>query len=177
MQKQNGFTLIELVVVIIILGILAVTAAPKFINLQSDARASTLQGMKGALQGANSLVFSKAAIAGEEKKGSADGATLGSVNIGTGTLATTNYGYLISTVAQLKNALDINISPSVSTEAGYDANAEWFLIKGTNGASLAKIYQLGSPTASDVTKKCWVEYTPATSSSVSPVYKVVSDDC
>ncbi|MGS0728942.1 type II secretion system protein, partial [Shewanella sp. 0m-11] len=52
MQKQNGFTLIELVVVIIILGILAVTAAPKFINLQSDARASALQGVKGAIQGA-----------------------------------------------------------------------------------------------------------------------------
>ncbi|MBM7073074.1 prepilin-type N-terminal cleavage/methylation domain-containing protein [Shewanella sp. 202IG2-18] len=42
MQKQQGFTLIELVVVIIILGILAVTAAPKFINLQSDARKSAL---------------------------------------------------------------------------------------------------------------------------------------
>ncbi|MGL4750761.1 MAG: type II secretion system protein, partial [Shewanella sp.] len=38
MKRQQGFTLIELVVVIIILGILAVTAAPKFINLQSDAR-------------------------------------------------------------------------------------------------------------------------------------------
>ncbi|ACJ27327.1 MSHA pilin protein MshA [Shewanella piezotolerans WP3] len=51
MNKQNGFTLIELVVVIIILGILAVTAAPKFINLQGDARVSTLQGMKAAIQG------------------------------------------------------------------------------------------------------------------------------
>ncbi len=34
MSKQKGFTLIELVVVIVILGILAVTAAPKFMNLQ-----------------------------------------------------------------------------------------------------------------------------------------------
>ncbi len=51
MKRQQGFTLIELVVVIIILGILAVTAAPKFINLQSDARTSAIQGMKGAIQG------------------------------------------------------------------------------------------------------------------------------
>lgn len=67
MKRQQGFTLIELVVVIIILGILAVTAAPKFINLQGDARTSALQGLKGAIQGANSLVFSKAALAGKEK--------------------------------------------------------------------------------------------------------------
>ena len=48
-KNQKGFTLIELVVVIIILGILAVTAAPKFINLQGDARVSALAGMKAAL--------------------------------------------------------------------------------------------------------------------------------
>lgn len=46
MKKQAGFTLIELVIVIIILGILAVTAAPKFLNLQDDARTSTLKGVE-----------------------------------------------------------------------------------------------------------------------------------
>lgn len=47
MKKQAGFTLIELVIVIIILGILAVTAAPKFLNLQDDARYSAAQGVQG----------------------------------------------------------------------------------------------------------------------------------
>ena len=46
MKKQGGFTLIELVVVIVILGILAVTAAPKFLNLQDDAKNS---GVKNKL--------------------------------------------------------------------------------------------------------------------------------
>ncbi|GIU12193.1 prepilin-type N-terminal cleavage/methylation domain-containing protein [Shewanella sp. MBTL60-007] len=170
MQKQSGFTLIELVVVIIILGILAVTAAPKFINLQSDARASTLQGMKGALQGANSLVFSKAAIAGEEKKGSADGTTLGSVDIGTGTNATTNYGYLVSSAAQLKNALDVSMSNSET--AGFD----WYVKEGANAASASEIYQAGSPRYGDATKKCYIKYTPATSTT-SPQYEVEDTDC
>ncbi len=67
MKKHEGFTLIELVVVIIILAILAVTALPKFINLQSDARASTLEGVKGALESASTLIYSKAAIDGMQK--------------------------------------------------------------------------------------------------------------
>lgn len=59
---NRGFTLIELVVVIVILGILAVTAAPKFLNLQKDARISTLKATKGALETAIQLVKAKAEI-------------------------------------------------------------------------------------------------------------------
>ena len=68
MKKQSGFTLIELVIVIIILGILAVTAAPKFLNLQDDAKAAAAQGVQAALQSASSLVYSKAALEGVERE-------------------------------------------------------------------------------------------------------------
>ena len=86
MKRQGGFTLIELVVVIVILGILAVTAAPRFLNLQTDARKSALQGLKGAIDGAAGIVYGKAAINGVEGKASTDGApAVDSI--------TTNYGY------------------------------------------------------------------------------------
>ncbi|MCL1092519.1 type II secretion system protein [Shewanella kaireitica] len=49
-KSQSGFTLIELVVVIIILGILAVIALPKFINLSEDAQVSTVKGTAGAFK-------------------------------------------------------------------------------------------------------------------------------
>ena len=65
MQKvstQQGFTLIELIIVIVLLGILAVTAAPKFLNLQDDARDSVLEGIAGSLESASSVVYGKALI-------------------------------------------------------------------------------------------------------------------
>jgi MSHA pilin protein MshA len=65
LQKQAGFTLIELVVVIVILGILAATAAPKFIDLTGDAKGSVVDGVRGALNSAADLVHAKALVEGE----------------------------------------------------------------------------------------------------------------
>ncbi|MEF1303624.1 prepilin-type N-terminal cleavage/methylation domain-containing protein, partial [Vibrio owensii] len=59
MRTAKGFTLIELVVVIVILGILAVTAAPRFLNIQGDARAAVIEGVRGAVVNANQIANAK----------------------------------------------------------------------------------------------------------------------
>ncbi len=60
-MKQKGFTLIELVVVIVILGILAATALPKFVNLAGDARSAARSGLQGAVASAANLAYGAAA--------------------------------------------------------------------------------------------------------------------
>lgn len=61
-KKQQGFTLIELVIVIIILGILAAIAAPKFLNLRSSAVSASVQGVEAALSSAMTLAITRIEI-------------------------------------------------------------------------------------------------------------------
>lgn len=61
---NRGFTLIELIIVIIILGILSVTALPRYINMQGDARGAVLDNISGALKSAHDLVYLKSTIQG-----------------------------------------------------------------------------------------------------------------
>ncbi|MFD2176802.1 pilus assembly FimT family protein [Veronia pacifica] len=63
--KQAGFTLIEMVVVIVLLGILAVTAVPKFLNLSKDANEGSLEGLAAAVKDEVSLIHAEAIIQGE----------------------------------------------------------------------------------------------------------------
>jgi MSHA pilin protein MshA len=148
MQKQQGFTLIELVVVIIILGILAVTAAPKFINLQGDARVSALSGVKGAIQGGNTLIYSKAALTGKEQSATS------TLDIA-GTTATTDdvsiaYGYIVATEAALELALDVAFDAGtaavggVATATATGATADWIIKAADPAAGSVRIYLYSS---------------------------------
>jgi MSHA pilin protein MshB len=81
MKKQAGFTLIELVIVVVILGFLAVTAIPKFIDLTEQAKQANIEGMAGGFASAVSLVRAQWEAEGRTNDGTNNTTVYDGVNL------------------------------------------------------------------------------------------------
>lgn len=72
MYRQKGFTLIELVIVIVILGLLAATALPRFVDLTGDAREASVHGVAGGLRSAVALARAQYMVTGSSTSTTVD---------------------------------------------------------------------------------------------------------
>jgi MSHA pilin protein MshA len=164
MKKNQGFTLVELVIVIVILGILAVTAAPKFLNLAGDAKISTLNGLKGSIESANALVYSKAILQSKEKGDAAAALKLDKPEVNL------VYGYPKATKADLEKVLELSAD-------------EWVVVDSTStttpvpAAGKVVITPIKLTYTTTTSAACQLIYSQSTGPAAKPVLELQTDGC
>ena len=152
-RKQHGFTLVELVVVIAVLGILAAVALPRFTDLRSSAYVSKAQAVLGTVRAA-SAITKASAMAANKDCASASGESISAEGTSIGLV----YCYpSLSSIAQAANLSDS------SDGISYDSSTGVITIVGATKVT--------------ATAKCQVTYAAPTGTNLAPTIAVDTTGC
>ena len=163
-KNNQGFTLIELIIVIIIIGILSATALPKFINLKNDALLASMDSLVGVIESADSLIYMKAAISNTHNLSSST-ITIDSTEVDL------VYGYPAGTADGIVKVIENNADDWNNG----DKDGDWHSRK--SSISGAWIYWHGYLDEDAWTERCFIRYYQSAGEGEAPVIYTDSSGC
>jgi len=113
-HSESGFTLIELVIVIVILGILAAVAIPKYEDMREQARVATLKGQLGSIRSAIAIQYARNALNGNATFPTLDGTIFADGRV---------------PKEPVNNSLAVKTTPGIDNAGGWQYNSTTGVVK------------------------------------------------